>query len=366
MKEFWFMRVHAVQKLIICLCFAFGKSAVISASYGHDLVNTDISQRKGDTKRIEDKNAEMLQQFAKFLRENETQNSETAEVLPKIIDKNFSIIDGVRDELQEIFYAYPDVLTRHPNKDKSAIACISSSIFERKIAFQDVMAQSPDVVEKTIIDLGDIVKGYEDITSHIYDTIVLLRCLDTITGDDSGIIETLKNMYNTRPLMSIDAEEIYGKIEPMVKYYNENTKAMVKSAFVDAVKTRFEDKPNIPSYYFFHLMQTILERLERTGKDMNGPTFNRRFENAIYSMQKLLNDLDNSTKSDQVARNVTPLLNGAKRTLLFQKDFIQKKAKEWKEYLATLEILTKQVKEVLKRGIEIEKDQSIFDHMYAE
>ena len=68
-------------------------------------------------------------------------------------------------------------------------------------------------------------------------------------------------------------------------------------------------------------------------------------------------------KSDQIAKNVVPLLDGAKRTLLFQKDFIQKKAKEWKEYLATLETVINQVKEVLKKTIEIEKDQSIFEHM---
>ena len=152
----------------------------------------------------------------------------------------------------------------------------------------------------------------------------------------------------------------------MVKYLHKNTQEMVKSAFIDAVKTRFEDKPNIPSYYFFHLMQNILERFEKTSNDMNPSAFNRKFENAVYSMQKLLDDLDNLTKSDQVAKNVVPLLSCAKRTQLFQRDFIQKKWKEWKEYLAALETVTKQVKEVLKRQLEMEKDQSIFDNMREE
>lgn len=360
------MRIHTSQKFIVCLCLALNRFVIASDSYGYDLVNSDISKQKADRKQTEEKNAEMLAQFAKFLRENDAQNSETTGGIPMIMDKNFSIVDGVRDELRRIFDAYPDILTLHPSKDKSAIECISSSISERKIVFQDVMAQSPDVVEKAIISLLEILNGYEDILPHMYDMVVLLRCLDTITGSNSGIIEALKNRHNTIPLISIDAEEIYDKIEPMVKYLHENTKAIVKSAFVDAVKTRFEDKPNIPSYYFFHLMKNILDRLEKTAKDMNQSTFNRRFENAIYSMQKLLDDLDNSAKSDQVAKNVIPLLNGAKRTLLFQRDFVQKKGKEWKEYFATLETVTKQVKEVLKRGIEIEKDQSIFDNMSEE
>ena len=362
------MRGYIAQKFITCLCLlALGKSVIVlSPSYGHDFVNTDILRQKGDGKRVEEKNAEMLKQFAKFLRENETKNTETEEVMPRIMDKNFRIIDGARDELEKIFDHYSEILILCPEEDKSTIECISSSIFERKIVFQDVMAQSPDVVERAIIALIEILKGYEETIPHIQDVVVLLRCLDIITGGNSAIMETLKNRNNIIPLMYNDAEEIYDKIEPMLRYSDEITKVMVKSAFIDATKTRFEDKPNIPSYYVFHLMQNILEKLEKTAKDMNQSTFNRRFENAVYSMQKLLDDLDNSMKSDQVAKNIVPLLNGAKKTLLFQRDFIQKKAKEWKEYLATLETVTKQVKDVLKKAIEVEKDQSIFDNMPEE
>ena len=357
------MRVHIAQKFIVCLCLTFGSSAIATEPSEHDLANPDIEQQKGDKKQTEDKNAEMLEQFAKFLKQNEAKNAEGEEATPRIIDKNFRIIDASRDELRKIFDHYPEILTSRPKEDNSAIECISNSIFERKTVFQDVLAQSPDVVEKAIMALIEIVNGYEDITPRIDDTVVLLRCLDSMTWVNSNIMVALKNRNSTIPLMNTDAEEIYSKIAPMIRYSRESTMAMVKSVFTDAVKTKFEDKPNIPSYYVFHLMQNIVDKLDKISKDTKQATFNRNFENAIYSLQKLLDDLTVSMKSDQIAKNVIPLLDGAKRTLLFQKDFIQKKAKEWKEYLATLETVINQVKEVLKKTIEIEKDQSIFEHM---
>ena len=126
------MRVHIAQKFIVCLCLTFGSSAIATEPSEHDLANPDIEQQKGDKKQTEDKNAEMLEQFAKFLKQNEAKNAEGEEATPRIIDKNFRIIDASRDELRKIFDHYPEILTSRPKEDNSAIECISNSIFERK------------------------------------------------------------------------------------------------------------------------------------------------------------------------------------------------------------------------------------------
>lgn len=360
------MLICFTKKFVICSCLVAVNSAIIASPYGHGVVSTEIPERTENKTQIKNKNSEMLKQFARFLEQSEQIDTKTQKTAPRIRDKNFGIIDGGSDELRKIFDSHPEVLIQHPDDFKLVIACISNSIFERKAIFQDVMFQPSEIVDKAVTALSGILGEYTDIIPQIRALVMLLRCTDVISGTNPSIIDALRNKDNTVPLISSDAEEVYSKIKPMIKYSPERMQAMMKSLFFDAVKTRFEDKPNIPSYYIFHLMNNILEKLEKTEKDMKKPTFNRSFENAIYTMQKLLGDMDNFAKSDQVAKNMVPFLDGARKTMISQVDLIQKIAKGWQEYLMTLEVVTRQVKNTLKRIIETEKDQSIFDNVDEE
>lgn len=352
--------MHFLQKVIIGIPIILGKLSIISNSYGHDF---DEAERAESRPQIENQNSEMVKQFAEFLEARTQTGTKGAEVKPKVRDKNFDIIDAGRDELRQIFDSYQEILDHCPSDFKLAIDCISNSIFERKIIFQNVMFQSSEMVDKAISALSEILNEYNNIFPQIYNTVILLRCANIIVEANPGIVENLHNKDSITPLTQNDAEEMYEKIEPMIKYSNEGTKAMIKSIFINAVKNRFEEKPNIPSYYAFHLIKNILDMLDKTEKDMKQATFNRSFENAVYSMQKLSDELNNFLKSDQIAKNIMPFMNGAKKTLTSQIDFIQKKAREWREYMATLEIATRQVKDILKQIIEADKDQSIFDNI---
>ena len=182
-----------------------------------------------------------------------------------------------------------------------------------------------------------------------------------MSSNTIGIIKELTQKDSTKPITQGDAEELFNKLEPMVRYLPENTQNILKMIFIEASKTKFEERPNIPSYYTFHLMKNILDNIEKICKNLNQATFLRSFENATYAMQKLLTDLDASAKSDQTAKNVAPFFESAKKTVMSQMDFIQKREKEWKEYISAVTTVLEQVKKALNEAVETKKDQTIFN-----
>ena len=313
-----------------------------------------------DGKDFEKGNFELLQQFETFLKNRKQNNDTNSTPKKKTIDKNFELIDNFKDKINKILESHPDILTKRPEDFKLAIDCLAKSISERKNLLQD-----KDIAEATEKSISEIAKQYEEIIANIQGIIILLRCTDLILNE-GNIMGLLKQHNNAGPLTSNDATNLLNKLAPMTKYLPDTAKSMITSIFIDASKTKFEERPNIPSYYTFQLLKNIYDALKKIENNMNKTTFNRSFENAIFSMKKLLSDLENLTKSDQIAKNIIPFYEGAKKNLILQMDFIQKREKEWKEYLATLELISKQIKGAIKEIIEAKKDQTIFDTLTEE
>ena len=308
-------------------------------------------------KDVTQKNFELLQQFETFLKTKGKNKSE----MPShktVKDKNFEIIEKSIDNIKKIFESNPDILSKRPSDYRLAMDCISKSIYERQNMFQD-----KEIIEGAKTAVLETCNQYEEIIPHIQNLIILLRCVDTISSNTIRIVKELTQKDSTKPITQSDAEELFNKLAPMVRYLPENTQNMLKMIFIEASKTKFEERPNIPSYYMFHLMKNILDNIEKIFKNLNQTTFLRSFENATYTMQKLLTDLDLSAKSDQTAKNVASFFESAKKTVMSQMDFIQKREKEWKEYISAVTMLLEQVKKALNEAVETKKDQTIFDNV---
>ncbi len=331
------MNVIYVLRLVIICCFL-----CLFNAHGKDATQ---------------KNSELLQQFETFLKAKAKEKDKPEIPAPKSIkDKNFEIIEKSTDNIKKIFESRADVLSKRPSDYRLAMDCISKSISERQNMFQN-----KETIEGTKTAILEICNQYEEIIPYMQNLIILLRCIDIMSSNTIGIIKELTQKDSTKPITQSDAEELFNKLEPMVRYLPENTQSMLKMIFIEASKTKFEERPNIPSYYTFHLMKNILDNIEKICKNLNQATFLRSFENATYAMQKLLTDLDASAKSDQTAKNVAPFFESAKKTVMSQMDFIQKREKEWKEYISAVTTVLEQVKKALNEAVETKKDQTIFN-----
>ena len=190
-----------------------------------------------------------------------------------------------------------------------------------------------------------------------------MKCIDIIIDDNIGIIPFLKRCNHKNPVEKNVATSIINTLEPMRKFLPESSQNMITSIFLEASKSKFEDRQNIPSYYCFHVLSNILCYMEKTYKNINASAFYRSFENSNYSLQKLLIEFDSIANSDETAQNILPLIEDAKKSLMMQMDFLKKCLREWKEYIQNIENLYKQIKDVIKKTLEADKDQSIFDEV---
>ena len=308
--------------------------------------------------------SEEYKQFQEFMKFKEQADGEKAQDSKdeKVFDrKNFSIIESVRNSLREELENRRDVLSGRPADFKMAIDMISKAVPERKAMFHE--SNSVESAEKAIKAIND---AYDEILPKIQELVIFLRCFDMISDNVSGIIETLQELDNIKILTQKDAENLWNKIEPALRYSSEPLQLAVKNIFIDAAKSNFEDKPNIPSYYAFHLMSNILSNLKEKHEKLNQAAFLRSFENAIYPLQKLISDFDVAIKSDQTPKNTITFFENAKKTTMSQLDFLQKRSKEWKEYISSLETLINRTCDIVSDCLKSEKDQSIFDHVKAD
>ena len=301
--------------------------------------------------------SEILKQFEKFL-----SNKESSEkpIQQKKYDKNFDIIDKGVDSFEKNFSQHRELLGKIPD-DLSSIECISKSISERKILFNTSIFQDTSSVDSVISSLNDIKKQHEKIYKYLEQLKVLLQCIDTIMCNNSVVISFLKQQDNTKSLLQNDIDKIFAFVAPIMNYSSDELQIFIKSLFYDSLKTNFENQQNIPSFYLFNLLKHTLDKLQNVMSSVTSMQFNRSFENAIYSMQKLCDDINSISKSDQIAQNILPFLSIAKKTISFQMSYIQKKSNELKDYLATIDFLGQQLKKTIEKFLATEKDLSVFE-----
>ena len=329
------MKVLTAYKFVVCCCL------FCSAIYCKD---------------FSEENKEILQQFEIFLKEKEKQHETDLTAEKKIVDRNFLLIDNFQEQTRKLLENRREVLLQNPEDFRLALDCIANSIREKKN-----LCQEKQLIESAIRPILEIKDLYERIITHINDIIIMIKCIDIIIDDNIGIIAFLKRCNHKNPVEKNVVNSILNTIEPMRKFLPENSQNMITSIFLEASKSKYEDRQNIPSYYCFHVLSNILNCMEKIYKNINATAFYRSFENANYSAQKLLTDLNNIATSDETARNILPLIDDAKKNLMSQMDFLKKRSREWKEYIQNIENIYKQVKSAIKKIIEEDKDQSIFD-----
>ena len=309
------------------------------------------------TTQLSPSNSEILKQFEQFLSKKE---SNEVHIQQPRYDKNFDIIEREIDYFEKIFSQHRELLGKTPD-DLRSIECITKSISERKILFNSSIYQDNSSVDNVIISLSDIMKQHERILKPLEQLKSLLKCIDTIICNQSGLISFLKQQDNTKPLLQNDIDKMFAFIAPIVKYSDDELQIFIKSLFYDSIKTNFENQKNIPSFYLFNLLKHTLDKLQKVISSLNIVQFSRSFENAVYSMQKLCDDIKSISKSDQIAQNILPFISIANKTISFHISYIQKKSNEWKEYLATVDFLSPQLKKTMEKFLSTEKDLSVFE-----
>ena len=330
------MNIRRLQMVTLCsLCLTMGVCASVSEPNAQN-------------------NAELLKQFETFLKNKDS--SETPEKAHKEIvkDKNFQLIEKFRDDLRKIFDSRGEILAKRPADFKLAIGYIERSLGQQ----QD--KENFDPLRNSVSKISD---QYDKIMPKIQGLLILLRCLDVIASNTCGIIEPLQQRDSTKPLTQHDAEFLWNNFEPAVKYSPDELINLTKLLFIDASKSKFEGKPNIPSYYFFHLMSNIFERLKEFSETLGQASFFRAFEDASHSIEGVLSNLDHVAKSDQTAKNILPFLEESRKSNFALRDFVKKREKEWKEYITTLLTTAGEVLNTIKGVMAAEKDQAIFNYV---
>ena len=305
-----------------------------------------------------DENKEILKKFEIFLKEHEKKSKTDLVEDEKIEDPNFLIVSDFQEQVRKVLENRREILMRNPEDFRLALDCIINSIREKKN-----ICKEKSLIESAVKAISEIKNLYEQIITHINDIIIIMKCIDIIIDDNIGIIPFLKRCNHKNPVEKNVATSIINTLEPMRKFLPESSQNMITSIFLEASKSKFEDRQNIPSYYCFHVLSNILYYMEKIYKNINVSAFYRSFENSNYSLQKLLIEFDSIANSDETARNILPLIEDAKKSLMPHMDFLKKCSREWKEYIQNIENVYKQIKDVIKKTLEADKDQSIFDEI---
>lgn len=311
-----------------------------------------------DTEKPDLSNTEILKQFEIFLNNKKQDKTTKAEPAKQVKDKNFELIEQLQDDLQKIFNTSWDTLAKKPTDISIELKCILDFIRGHK----DI-GQTKEAMESIEKAISEFLEQFQDITNKIQVCLALLRTLDLTTDKTFGIIDILKKMDNAKPIATNAAESISNNVGPMLRYYPETLQNRIRTMFTGASKTNFDNRPNVPSYYLIHLFSIISEQLQKLQVGKAPALFCRIFEETVYQMQKLIEDIGREAKSDQSAPNVIPFLENEKKTVTLLLDSVKKTSKEWKEYISTISTVDKDVRERITEFIKVEKDQSIFEYV---
>ena len=220
-------------------------------------------------------NKEILKKFEIFLQEHENKNKTALVEENKIEDSNFLIVSNFQEQVRKVLENRREILMRNPEDFRLALDCIINSIREKQN-----ICKEKSLIENAVKTISEIKDLYEQIITYINDIIIIMKCIDIIIDDNIGIIPFLKRCNHKNPVEKNVATSIINTLEPMRKFLPESSQNMITSIFLEASKSKFEDRQNIPSYYCFHVLSNILCYMEKTYKSINASAFYRSFENS--------------------------------------------------------------------------------------
>lgn len=335
---------HLRDLALCCICFVF--------------VAFSVSAQANKGSKADNEEMRAVYEGFQTLMKQVTKKDGADEKSKAVRDKNFALVAKAKDSLQQIFDSRREVLSRRPADLTGALKIISEGLSTHKKMFE-----KKGTVDATVATTGESSSLYAEILPKTQTILILLRCLDIVTSNSSEIISLLQSSNNATPVDQNTVEAIWNRFEPAVRYSPDDVQNLAKMLFIEPTKSKFEDKPNIPSYYIFHLFHDIVEKLQTAVNELNQAAFLRALEDVARGMQNLATDLDHTAKSDQTAKNTREFYVSARDRINFYIDFIQKRKKEWSEYFSTLIAIEKQAIKAIKECLEIKKDQSIFDQV---
>ena len=334
--------------LILC-CLTLISGALADNSGNNESIKNEISELRTIISKLSPE--------AMLSPENKSEKPEK-----KINDDNFKIISEMKDKLQEVLDNNRETLSQRPNAEIESL----SDIVKIFISGYEKFVSDKTIVESISESIDKLSESYIKFYSDVRDVITLFKIIDILTSRKTGLIDKIKDMDNAKPISQSDVIKILESSFELIKRYStDSVQKLVNDAIATTSKSSFEDKPNIPSYFIFNILDCFTKMLSMKYESliMNQKPFAREFESLTYNIEKLIEDLAFIEKSDKTAPNTVGFFINLRNSVSDGLLELKKISKSWNAYFGDVNSLNDQLAKIIKSKLFSEKDLKIFDYL---
>lgn len=277
-------------------------------------------------------------------------------------DSNFKIIMKVRDEVTECLKSRHEVLTQKPDWPQKTLHTILNCLCSHEY-YEDVINNAAlfDNIEKSMLDVD---KSYSKFFEKMKSMIDIFRMVDYLTKADRKFFETFQNLNNSeiQPENRI-TEELNNLLSPLIQYAAEPTKDLIHNFIVKSTKTKFDNKPKIPSYVIFGILECVKNVLADQSESFTTikKQFARDIEAVIDNVNALIKEVKELQKSNKIAQNTVIYLKCFAECLSKINKLNQDAKNNFHEYGEKISTLSSELNKVITSCLDTPKDQKIFD-----
>ncbi len=292
---------------------------------------------------------------------NTTKNEKSKE--KDVNDPNWRILSGARDSLmnscKDIPIVSPYII--HLYNIKSSIKNMMNKVKYLKESIENF--RSAEDLEKSLKDLNDKISV---IDKNIIKVRALFQIIHSFVGTQNSLLNDLSKYPQSIPLNNEQMNSVLFDLSSF-------TQALADEDIVNEIKDfvgialrkipTYEGKKPIPSYVAYCIISNLLEKFSSV-RDILDPSikdFSRSFESCDKSIQKVIEDVDQKTKSDSISKDSEQLLEGIESEMSSYRDTLNKQNKSLQDWLKNVGSIVENVHSALKDVDAIKKDTSIFD-----
>jgi hypothetical protein len=157
-------------------------------------------------------------------------------------------------------------------------------------------------------------------------------------------------------------------IHPLRKLATPDECRIIDSIVSNVASQNFDEKPNIPSYFVFNLLNTLAQLLEKTIEPIEElcKTFSRDVDLLINSFKRLEEDLAANERSDKTAPNTVQYIAALKYMIQSLQAHFANIKKEDYDRTADIVKCGKDILAVLNGVVSEKKDAEIFAFVESE